>query len=182
MHLDRQIKDRTPALTVGCGQLIDTDQSLTAIQFARRLQKITASIENFFQCQVERLKSTLTTCQKDIDRAHEIQQMLAGFALQKQCWEIERAAEVARLDGACAQLMEGWKQLEDARRQLLIEKSAIQAQQTERLNQPAESSAWGWGESAADSSQSSARPSRELTTAELEKLRQAMHQHRNSNC
>ena len=182
MHENTQMKNPVPDVNGDREHLISTDQTLAAIQFARRLQRITASIENFFQCQINRLENAMATCNKNVAKADEIQETLASLVLQKQSWEKERQAETARLDRACAQLTEAWKQLEDARRQWLTEHSAQQNLPDKRLNQSTEKPAWLPVESTPHESQPSQTPSRELNTAELETLRRAMHQHRNSNC
>lgn len=161
-------------------QSIDIDQSLKAIQLGRRLQKITSSIENFFHSQIDRLENTLAICQRDVDQSDAVRQMLASFAQQKQCWETEREAEIARLDRACSQLIDGWKQLEDARRRWLAEQSTRKSEQTEPASLLAENITRLPIESFPLDEEKNQTRSRELNDAELESLRLAMHQHRNA--
>jgi len=175
------MKDRSPEVTTGheTTRNIDIDQSLKAIQLGRRLQKITSSIEHFFHSQIDRLENTLAICQRDVDQSDAIRQMLASFAQQKQCWEAEREAEIARLDRACGQLIDGWKQLEDARRRWLAQQSTRKAESTETVSQLAENIARLPIESFQLDEEKNQARSRELNDAELKSLRQAIHQHRN---
>ena len=181
MQGNRQMKDRLTDVTADheTSPGIDIDQLLKAIQLGRRLQKITSSIENFFHSQIDRLENTLAICQRDVDRSESIRQMFASFAEQKQCWEAEREAEIARLDRACGQLIDGWKQLEDARRRWLAEQSTRMTERADNASNFSDNVARPpIGSFPLDEEKTETR-TRELNDLELESLRQAMHQHRN---
>ena len=158
---------------------IDLDRSLTAIQLGRRLQKITKSMDCFFHSQIERLQNALTICRREVDRADAVQEMIASFAEQKQRWETERDVEIARLDQACAQLTAGWKQLEDARRCWLAERATRKLAPVDGIHVDTENAAWSSAEPSRQNDEESQTHARELSTNELESLRQAMLQHRN---
>ena len=99
------------------------DQSLSAIQTARRLQKIATNIDNFFRSQIDRIEKHLEVCHSEQDRVQEVRDQCLALQQQKEDWSRERTLEVDRLNRACNQLIEGWRELEEARRKWLIEKS-----------------------------------------------------------
>ena len=93
------------------------DRTLNEIRSGRRLEKIVSSIESFLHSQVTRLNAALDECNQAVENDRIVQKILADFELEKQAWEANRQAEILRLQEAGEELIRGWDQFEEARRQ-----------------------------------------------------------------
>ncbi len=97
--------------------------SLEAVQVNRKLQKITSSVESFLFNQVERLSEALRTCREANEQAERFQSQLDSFEEKRAEWELQKETETNRLNLACEKLIEGWKQLENEKRQWMGERA-----------------------------------------------------------
>lgn len=93
------------------------DRTLTEIRSGRRLEKVAASIQSFLNSQVARLENAIDECNQSIENDKIVQRILAEFEVEKAEWEESRQAEILRLQAAGEQLIQGWEQLENERRQ-----------------------------------------------------------------
>lgn len=111
----------TEQLTSSSASDSSLSQTLDELRASRRLQKIVTSIESFFQIQLNRLQEVADECQRVAGKDASLQQMLAEFEEEKHQWKIACQQEVARLSVAGERLVEGWNELEVARRDYLDE-------------------------------------------------------------
>ena len=119
--------DAAPAIAVSPSEAIvssapQLDRSLGELRSARRLEKLTASIESFLLSQIGRIQKSLQQCKEAVDQNQVVQRILADFDRQKEAWELERHTEIQRLFAASEKLVQGWKQLEDERQAWLADR------------------------------------------------------------
>ena len=88
---------------------------------ARRLNEIIEAAQAFFDNQITRLEKATELCQAAVDREAMVRSVMAQIETARKEWESERNLEVERLQLASQQLERGWEQLENARREMLIE-------------------------------------------------------------
>ncbi len=118
--------DREVTLPSSANQSTDfLDNTLNEIRSGRRLDKIVSSIESFLQSQVTRLDRALEECRRAADNDRIVQKLLADAQLERENWERKRQAEILRLEQAGERLAQGWKQLEDERRNWLDQQDGV---------------------------------------------------------
>ena len=101
------------------------DRTLNEIRSSRRLEKIVDSIESFLQSQVTRLEGALDECRQAEENDRIIQGLLADAESEREAWEKRRQMEILRLEQVGEKLAEGWKQLEDERRNWMDHRDGI---------------------------------------------------------
>lgn len=94
-----------------------TDRTLVEIRATRRLENVASSIERFLLGQFTRLEEALSECQAAEGHDQIVQRMITDFDAQKCVWEAQRQEEIEQLRVAYEKLMDGWKQLEDEKRE-----------------------------------------------------------------
>lgn len=100
----------------------NTHEILGELRATRRLEQVASGIERFLRGQFSRLEKAITECERAAEHDQIVQRMLVEFDQQKKEWKHQCEEETARLKLAYEKLMEGWKQLEDERRNLMNER------------------------------------------------------------
>ena len=96
---------------------------LDTVRVVRKLQKISNSVESFLGNQMEQLLAAVQKFQTSDNQLEMLQKAVDDLSSQRANWEDMKAREMERLNLASEKLAEGWRQLEDARRKWLMEKS-----------------------------------------------------------
>ncbi|MEM7782525.1 MAG: hypothetical protein AAF623_04165 [Planctomycetota bacterium] len=97
-------------------------QVLTEIRSGRRLEKIASSIGSFLDNQLERLEAAFKEIERVAANDRIVQNILAEFELEKREWEMERQAEIDRLNRAGEELIEAWQKLESEKKAWMDER------------------------------------------------------------
>ncbi len=136
----------------------------------RRLRAVTRRIESFFKDQAESLQSALAEV-GDTQSAFDVtQRRVAALDEERQQWELERNAEIARLTQASEELAIAWQQLEQREREVVLAEAAG-IHQSRRL--ASQSSSLGESPGASGSQQADDAPG----VLEMQQLQLQINQH-----
>lgn len=88
---------------------------------ARRLRAVTVHIDSFLTGQLQRLSDAMRVYTQVKTEAETVRRLYADLEGERQQWQVQRDAELERLQQASENLIDSWEQLDAQQRQVLID-------------------------------------------------------------
>lgn len=87
-----------------------------------RLRAVTDRIDSFLTGQLQRLADAMYVYTQVKTEAETVRRLYADLESDRQQWQVQRDAELERLNDASDNLIEAWRQLDDAQRQWALDR------------------------------------------------------------
>jgi hypothetical protein len=95
------------------------------VEYAQRLQKLAAKVEQFLGEQCARLDEATRGLAQAASAGSNPRSLAQDFERQRAAWELERSAELRQIEEQRNLLSEAWSRLESEQRRLLVQRNSL---------------------------------------------------------